>query len=830
MTRTRPTIAEVAASVLTERGPLLPDALGSAVAELGGTRARDPRRAVARALSGDARFQRLDDGRWAFIGAVLDGAAFTHRLSAEEARTERIAIHPDLTPLAPLLHKGLRLATGGVLRRGGARRGRRTLRRWERLPAGWDQVGGPPGWLAGAVAGELIALRLVGKEVRVERRTAPAVDSHVAAERLVEAARIRIESTRAGFQNAVPAHIGRVVVEALVYSPRLLRQPVPPLGEVLTRGGLEVHEDLVGYPGTDWSEWEDPWETLWSDLEDGDQDALQRGAELGLDEEGVEALELVLRALALFEREAVEPDGELAADLARVLSHPGVAEVVAANVLREPKLQRYLEPIARAATGRMAAAPLFLLACGAEASGEPAAAERLLRQALQADPAFRPALLEAARYASDRGDAARALDLVVRAGIHVDDPQRWVLERIVRAAPVGREALCPCSSGRTRRSCCLRKGGLALPARASWLYSKASAWLSRYPQRAALERYEPSAAAAGWAPDELVYDLALFDDGYLERFLEARASLLPADEVELARSWLGSRRRLYEVVERHAAGGLTLRDLESGETVRVRENARFRDVAPLDLVYGRVVPDGRSRMLLWGPLTVPRTLRLALLALLAGEPDGQALVSWFRAAGHPARLTNSEGEPLVLCTATYRLRDPSAAPAALAGVLDEVGEGVYAEHVMIEGHRYRRGTITLSEDRAVIETDSLARLERLHNLLRRTVRGTRLLDRTEVPGDRLVGKAFRRGMLTLASRPELPSPAAGSGEAPASEAEWVDAPHAALDGKTPRQAAADPSLRPRLEALIGDVAWARRRAGEDDRVLDPDRLRELLGL
>ena len=54
----------------------------------------------------------------------------------------------------------------------------------------------------------------------------------------------------------------------------------------------------------------------------------------------------------------------------------------------------------------------------------------------------------------------------------------------------------------------------------------------------------------------------------------------------------------------------------------------------------------------------------------------------------------------------------------------------------------------------------------------------------------------------------------------------------ALGGRTPRQAIGDPAGRREVEALLDDMAWMKRRAGEDGGagLMDADRIRELLGL
>jgi hypothetical protein len=39
-------------------------------------------------------------------------------------------------------------------------------------------------------------------------------------------------------------------------APEIFRRPLPPFREVVRRGGLEVHDDVVGHPGTDWDAWD----------------------------------------------------------------------------------------------------------------------------------------------------------------------------------------------------------------------------------------------------------------------------------------------------------------------------------------------------------------------------------------------------------------------------------------------------------------------------------------------------------------------------------------------------------------------------------------------
>jgi hypothetical protein len=51
----------------------------------------------------------------------------------------------------------------------------------------------------------------------------------------------------------------------------------------------------------------------------------------------------------------------------------------------------------------------------------------------------------------------------------------------------------------------------------------------------------------------------------------------------------------------------------------------------------------------------------------------------------------------------------------------------------------------------------------------------------------------------------------------------------ALGGLTPRQALTDPAARPKLDALLDDMAWQERRSAGGG-VMRTDRVRALLGL
>ena len=113
---------------------------------------------------------------------------------------------------------------------------------------------------------------------------------------------------------------------------------------------------------------------------------------------------------------------------------------------------------------------------------------------------------------------------------------------------------------------------------------------------------------------------ALDEGGWGERFLAERGPLLPADEAELAASWVTVVPGLYEVERVHFGEGVTLRDLRGDGRVDVRPTT---GVSPEmgELVLARALPDGSgSGHLLVGAVAVPRGAERELLAQL-GDPD-----------------------------------------------------------------------------------------------------------------------------------------------------------------------------------------------------------------
>ena len=341
------------------------------------------------------------------------------------------------------------------------------------------------------------------------------------------------------------------------------------------------------------------------------------------------------------------------------LADPAVADAVLAEVIgpgwsgdaREEADLEALAAVARSAeqvAPRAAWAGLrWLLATALELLGETVDAETAFERALAADPGWVPALLDLARYSSDRGDVERALSLLRRSDVPADDELITLLEQF-RARPrtdLGRNDRCWCGSGRKYKQCHLGQEELPLTERTGWLHAKALLFLDA--GRWALEVQvldEVQAAAledAGLAWDEagdgFITDVALAEGGGLAAFLAARGELLPADERAAVAQWVGARRSVHEVVAL-TGNGLTLRDLRTGVDA-VLAGSRPAGLLVGDVVTARVLPIGDEHRAPGGVDLVRPGWRDALLAELDAEPTATAVVRALTLAtrtDHPA--------------------------------------------------------------------------------------------------------------------------------------------------------------------------------------------------
>ncbi len=209
---------------------------------------------------------------------------------------------------------------------------------------------------------------------------------------------------------------------------------------------------------------------------------------------------------------------------------------------------------------------------------------------------------------------------------------------------IGRNDPCWCGSGQKYKRCHLHRSEFDLASRRDWLYQKVAGWVRNSSGRELIIELAAATVDPAQEPeallqavlDPLFVDLALFEGGLLELFLETRAQALPADERDLLGKWAQSRRTIASVEGFDRSGGLTIKDLSSGVEIQTAERATAVEVG--DLVCLRLLPAGDSLAAPGGVVVVPpaqRDLTITMLGLQGTEdedPVRAAIVLTGRAA------------------------------------------------------------------------------------------------------------------------------------------------------------------------------------------------------
>lgn len=242
----RPTIASAAAALLRERRAMTSEELGREIAAAGLTRSRHPTQATSNALNLDGRFRRASDGRWTMPAELLRGVTLTHRLSGAARASDVLPLGADLAPLM-LAHPALlRLPDGGALE---LLWGRAALSATDE--AADNALRGPAGWLPAVGPRQLLHVRVSDGKVLLEPGPEPPPKARMAARRIVEAARRRLDVAARDDPWFPPvAFVDPLVLDLLIAEPDLFAEPIAPLGEVFAAAGLEVRRSWVGMPGT----------------------------------------------------------------------------------------------------------------------------------------------------------------------------------------------------------------------------------------------------------------------------------------------------------------------------------------------------------------------------------------------------------------------------------------------------------------------------------------------------------------------------------------------------------------------------------------------------
>ena len=839
------------AAVLTEYGPLSDDDIAARLEELG---IADPEVLLDEVLDEIwSPVRQLLDDRWVWLPALLAGRVFTHRVSAVEVDHDVLTVTPDLDPITALCEyeHGVVLADGSpvcvalpgvdgefLVQRGVS-------------PESVDEGGVlvlPSGTLRGlgVGGGDLVGLQLSSRGLEIERVTD--TWQHDIGERVASL-----------LDPDEPVRIDPVVWTLCAADPAVFGRPLPPLSEIIDQHGLQRSGERLAASGFDMDSWRFDLDcqglaTLYG-IDSDDAFALQtlvmvcRQMSMVLDAASeVEPLDREARDLndGGDAGETVPPAGgyrDLIATVGAELADPVLAELLLVEVMADglsgaPALGLFAEMLEPWVPRSARVGCRWLRAMALERLGDVEDAERELLVAESMDTDWPLTLFDLARFASDRGDVERGLALLRRAGADADHPLMRLLRqhRAETRHNLGRNQPCWCGSGRKYKKCHLGQEHLPLADRVNWLYEKAvgHALLGGYGHLLAELRYVRSRhlEAHGVTPDPLLIDAVLCEGGAFEEFHQLRGALLPDDERRLAERWLQVQRSVFEIEHVNPGRGISVRDVRTGDTYEVTERTASDQLKSGQLVCSRVLPaDDTTTVFFGGIEPVELHERSALIELLDSEPDPVDVVAFLSRRFAPPTLTNTEGEPLVICQATVNVSVPAAVQAAFDDTYYRIeGDEPPCWHELVTTRDTPRIRITLVLDGATLRVNTNSE-NRMDHVLATLARLDPAMDVVDDVRRRLHDT---RDVVEVESRipetdvddldPDNPQLAAALDEfIRGYEQQWLDEPIPALDEYTPRQAANDPTRRADLVRLLDSFPTV---AGG----MDADRLRSALGL
>lgn len=843
----------------------------------------------------------LRDGRFCDLDHLIDGMVLTHRLTEEERETQELAVAPDLglVMLATPDGQTFPLADGEVATYlGGARR----------------RLSGPAGWLPDAPALELTItdgqIVLTGRDdipdvdETVAERLAEVLadaddDGHVldGVELLYEA-RVRyplLLSTPQAPIGDILAHIGvrltdRGIVELDDEGP-FHDRPYDdgPFDDPLDEAPFD--EDLFEDPG--------PIDDLADHLRDDHGfDDEETASFLGLYRDVLAVSNTVLRAsIARFSasigvdevdeedllelgvpddpEDAVAFDEVVEAALARIdldaaqdrlrallddldLVDAVLEDIVGTDTIAAGCVLALGDHVAPELRDRRARANVGWLRarCLELVADDHLDVVRALRTTVELDPDNAQAAFELATYLSVRGEAGAALNLLRRIEGPDVEEQEALLSRYTTPGPAsaGRNDPCPCGSGRKHKVCCQARNGWPLQERIPWVWQKVFAYFG---SASAHELVSPIVQAidATGGPEGTGHlaatNITLFEGGLLTEFADRRGSLLPADELDLLRSWAEVRAAAYELVDADADDRLTLLDLRTGDRVSFVDHqmAANLDVGAAFVAWIVPYPDGPAPN--YGVISLAAGHREGVLHLLDQGPTVDDLIAWYRSLTAPPRLATTAGDPMEIITKVYAVPDVEGARTALIPHLEEEDDGAPRLLAFEErdGQRWLKGSVELDDPpgHLTVSTTSAVRAAWFADLVDAEVEGAELVDEERLPADG-PARRFRDGPFNDGSEHD----GGGTGGAldldamdPADrdaleeqlgafmrehEDRWLDERIPALGGVTPRHAAEDPTRRADLEELLREMEGLAEGWSGPGRAMDAARIRRLLGM
>ena len=575
---------------------------------------------LGRAIQLDESLTHFLDGRLAYLPSLARDVAWTLPVTDDDVDSGITTAFPYLTPLFPWLENG----SVGLVDTDGEPLGPIATDAVMLGGVDADVVFWPDGALDAATGGAALLTIVddttLGISVAPGEAAAP-TDAQIAAvtnafdqvSRTEQVARMLSDDT----VDVTLASREDVAVQMLLGDADAFRtSPVPPLDRLFEAAGLETHDRRdLGRPGTDWEALDHERRLHRIEIEHGlDREQANRfvlltGATTARDDEGRLVLgdtpEEIAGALTL---------------VAALLEDAQVAEAAWEQWTDDQQtggpLQDIVDELERfdGFGDQLLPGVSWLRARQLMMFDRTDEAVAVLDGVADSDHAG--VLADLAAFEADRSDPTSAKRLLDRAGVRTDidldeavDPldteHGFGPELAEEIAPfvairpramAGRNDPCPCGSGRKYKQCHLGNELHQIEHRSSWLYVKMMRYLGLVAPGLAqaitediLDAVDDPALRRMVAQSYMPTDLALHEGGIAARFIDAKRSLLPADELEMARTWDATARSVYEV-KRSTVDTLDVIDLATRERITVRETVPEEPLEPGWRMIGRLLP------------------------------------------------------------------------------------------------------------------------------------------------------------------------------------------------------------------------------------------------
>jgi hypothetical protein len=469
----------------------------------------------------------------------------------------------------------------------------------------------------------------------------------------------------------------------------------------------------------------------------------------------------------------------------------------------------------------------------------------------------------------------------------------------------GRNDPCPCGSGKKYKQCCLRAASASDDS--PWTQQHdASARLTQDMLNFARQKFTSNLDAAwlDFNQDDLPIPIEedtneaqifvpylLFDWNPESRsrrgppvagliaqsYLSKKGSRLPELERSILEQALTQPLSFYEVVRCHPGEGMVLRDVLLGDEVEVIEHAASRFLQPGDLGYGQLceLPEvttfGRLAPLCISPshkasiVGLRRTLQkkiakqnreLTVADLLRYREDIRSTYLNIRdAIRTPPRLTNTDGDPFISHTLTFRTGSALAAFEALAPLARGISKTELLKGAKFDaggtlltvelpwqkkGNRIHKdwdntllGHLRISGRSLVVEVNSEKRAAKIRQEIERRlgILVTHQKTKIQPPLEKTNHRQTAKPSVSQPNSDDIAFTAEMQAEIQRQAENWIFQKVPALGGRTPLEAIADPDGKEIVESLL--LGWERlKETMTDPGVFHPDinAIRRLLRL